>query len=158
MKKIILSILALTFLGSVSSFAVEKAISIEEFLEQLSTVKGVTDRRDPFEAARPPFENRTESDAPIVNAPPLEKYQVEAYKVVATMATGKWGAPRALIKLPDIEKGKVVTVKLFDHLGNRGGRIIKIDGKGLVVLQNQKSALGFIDKAEIKLFIRADAE
>lgn len=143
----------ITLLFSISASAEgqgEKAISIEEFLQSLSTVPGVTDRRDPFQAAKPPFE-LAKSDADLaLNASPLERYQVERYTVLATLTQDN-RVPRALIKLPESEKRSVVMVKLFDRLGNRRGTITSIGMRGITVLQNQRSALGFVDKTEIFL-------
>ena len=91
------------------------------------------------------------SDADLaLNASPLERYQVERYTVLATLTQDN-RVPRALIKLPESEKRSVVMVKLFDRLGNRRGTITSIGMRGITVLQNQRSALGFVDKTEIFL-------
>jgi len=74
---------------------------------------------------------------------------------VATLLGDEY--PRALLKLPAAEKGKVLIVKLKDKLGNKGGVISKILKDGIVVLQSNRSPLGFVEKSEIVLRVGTDA-
>ena len=124
-------------------------MSVEEFLQGLSTVPDVFTRKDPFVAAAAPFEApKTGQDEAIsASAPVLERYPVAQYTVVATLLGDQY--PRALMKLPSQEKGKVLIVKLKDKLGNRGGVISKITKEGVVVVQSVRSPLGFVEKTEL---------
>ncbi|MGZ3711624.1 MAG: hypothetical protein ACXVBE_07700 [Bdellovibrionota bacterium] len=136
------------FLSSSLAAAEEKEISIEDFLQGLSTVQGVVLRKDPFIQAAPPFET-PRLEAGNANIPVLERYGVNSYIVVAVLLGEQY--PRALIRLPATENNKVVIVKEHDKLGNKGGSIIKIAKEGITVLQNQRSPLGFVDKTEVKI-------
>ncbi len=131
------------------SFA-EEAVTIEEFLQKLSTVPDVVTRKDPFVAPTAPFEALRSSDVAI-NAPVLERYPISQYTVVATLLGD--GYPRALIRLPEQEKGKVLIVKEKDKLGQNGGVISKILGDGLIVQQSIRTPLGFVEKSEVVLRI-----
>jgi hypothetical protein len=125
-------------------------ITIEEFLQKLSTVPDVVSRKDPFIQAPPPFEIPKSLDTGInMAAPVLERYPARDYGVVATLLGDQY--PRALLRLPQAEKGKVLIVKEKDRLGNRSGVITKITSDGVVVLQTQRSPLGFVDKTEVVL-------
>lgn len=130
-------------------FAEDKDVTIEEFLQNLSTVPNVTTRKDPFIEAGPPFDIIQDDSEAFLSAPLLERYPVIQYSIVATLLGDQY--PRALVRLPDVEKGKVLIVREKDKLGNKGGIIKKIVREGVVVLQNQRSSLGFVDKAEILL-------
>lgn len=127
-------------------------LTIEEFLQKLSTVPDVVSRKDPFIQAPPPFEIPKSLDAGInMAAPVLERYPARDYGVVATLLGDQY--PRALLRLPQAEKGKVLIVKEKDKLGNRSGVITKITREGIVVLQTQRSSLGFVDKTEVILSV-----
>lgn len=140
----------LLFFYAGSARAAEKEISIEEFLQELSTVPGVAFRKDPFIEAPPPFEI-PKADGSSLSAPVLERYPVNAYAVVAVLLGEQY--PRALLRLPASEGGKVVIIKERDKLGNKSGVVSKIAKDGLTVMQNQRSPLGFIDKTEVKLSV-----
>lgn len=132
-----------------------KEITIEEFLQKLSTIPDVVTRKDPFVSAAPPFEiPKKEDDGISMNAPVLERYPLNQYIVVATLLGDQY--PRALLKLPAAEKGKVLIVKIKDKLGNRGGVISKILKDGVAVLQSVRSPLGFVDKSEVVLRVGAE--
>jgi Tfp pilus assembly protein PilP len=145
----------------------EKGVTIEDFLQQLSTVQGVVGRRDPFAELSPPFEmqsqgaNGPDPDAPVMSAPVLERYSVAEYEVVAVLLGDNY--PRALIRLP-AETGtsaanrKVVIVKEGDKLGNRKGVISKIVLEGVIVQQAVRGAHGFVDKTEVLLKVGGKAE
>jgi hypothetical protein len=142
----------------VAHSAPSRDLTVEEFLQGLSTVPGVVKRRDPFIEADPPFDknaivNNTEIS---MNAPVLQRYPVNQYTVVATLLGDQY--PRALIKLPPSENGKVLIVKVKDKLGNRSGVVSKILKDGIVVVQNHKSPLGFVDKSEIVLGVGASSQ
>lgn len=146
MNHVVFAMLAL--LMALPARAEEKEVSIEDFLQGLSTVPGVVFRKDPFIEAAPPFE-APRAEGGSLNAPVLERYPVSAYTVVAVLLGEQY--PRALLRLPEAEGGKVVIVKIKDKLGNKGGSITKIAKEGLTVVQNQRSPLGFIDKTEINI-------
>jgi hypothetical protein len=132
-------------------------ITIEEFLQKLSTVPDVVGRKDPFVTAGPPFEipKKEDENAISMSAPVLERYPILQYAVVATLLGDEY--PRALLKLPAAEKGKVLIVKVKDKLGNKGGVISKILKDGVVVLQSSRSPLGFVEKSEVVLRVGTDA-
>jgi hypothetical protein len=130
-----------------------KEISIEDFLQNLSTVPGVVSRKDPFIAAGPPFDvpqSKEDEDGGIaMGAPVLERYPVNQYSIVATLTGDQY--PRALVRLPESEQSRVLIVREKDKLGNRGGVVAKIHGDGVVVMQSLRSPLGFVDKSEVIL-------
>lgn len=142
-------------------------LTIEEYLQNLSTVPGVLSRKDPFVVGDPPFEipKTPTAEAPKVevsgeapidpNAPVLERYPVKNYSVIAVLIGDQF--PRALLRLPEAEKSKIVIVKLKDKLGNRGGRIAKVTREGLLIAESIKSPLGHVEKVETLLQIGAKA-
>jgi Tfp pilus assembly protein PilP len=132
----------------------EKEITIEEFLQKLSTVPDVVTRRDPFVKSPPPFtpiQQQASGDEIIPSAPVLERYPLKDYAIVAVLLGDQY--PRALIKLPSKEQGKVLIVREKDKVGNKGGVITRITKEGLVVLQSVRSPLGFVDKSEVTIRI-----
>lgn len=142
-----------------------KDATIEQFLQSLSTVDKVMERKDPFAELPPPFETaavtneRGESDpgAPNMSAPLLERYTIAEYEVVAVLLGDQY--PRALLRLPAEGTGrKVVIVKEADKLGNRKGVISKITLEGIYVQQAQRSAHGFVDKTEVLLKVGGRTE
>lgn len=143
----------LSFLGAVvASEALaadeEKEITIEEFLQKLSTVPDVTTRRDPFVKAPPPFNLvQVNADEIVPSAPVLERYPLKEYNILAILLGDRY--PRALVRLPQRENGKVLIVREKDKLGNKGGIITRISKDGVTVLQSIRSPLGFVDKTEI---------
>lgn len=126
----------------------KSSITIEEFLEGLSSVKGVTQRRDPFDPVKPPFAESTDTEEDLSTSPFL-RYQVESYTVVAIIAGSPNRISRALIRAP--VENALATFEATDRLGNRGGRIVEVNKGGIVVVQNQRTPLGFIDRARITL-------
>jgi hypothetical protein len=133
-----------------------KDLTIEEFLQQLSTVQGVVGRKDPFAELPPPFnpvadmKPMEDPNAPDMAAPILERYTISEYEVVAVLLGDKY--PRALLRLPGDSGGrKVVIVKEGDKLGNRKGVISKILAAGVVVQQAMRTSHGFVDKTEALL-------
>ncbi len=159
---------AFSSMGSVRTLAEENApparnkdVTIEEFLQSLSSVQGVVVRRDPFQEAPPPYSvpgpavaavEVEDNNGPVAGAPLLERYAVSEYEVVAVLLGDQY--PRALLRLPkDNGPGgqKVVIVKEKDKLGNRQGAIVRITLEGIVVQQIQRLRHGFVDKAEVLL-------
>jgi hypothetical protein len=138
----------------------QKEVTIEEFLQSLSTVQGVVMRKDPFQEVGPPFElpvasptgEVDDSNQPVYGAPVLERWPITDYEVVAVLLGDQY--PRALLRLPK-EPGatvqKVVIVKENDKLGNRKGVIARITLEGVIVQQAQRSKHGFVDKTEVLL-------
>ncbi len=140
-------------------------VTIEAFLQSLSTVPGVVGRKDPFVELGPPFglpapemASGPDENAPIMGAPILERYQLAEYEVVAVLLGDKY--PRALLRLPKegIGTKKVVIVKEGDKLGNRKGVINRITNEGLIIQQAQRSKHGFVDRTEVLLRVGASAE
>ncbi len=137
----------------------KKDVTIEEFLQSLSSVDGVVTRRDPFVEVSPPFEIPALDDksASANSAPLLERYPVTDYEVVAVLLGDKY--PRALLRLPkDVGTQKVVIIKERDKLGNGMGVIAKITAEGIIVQQSQRSKHGFVDKREILLKVGGKTE
>ena len=146
-----------------------KELTIEEFLQSLSTVQGAVGRKDPFAEFGPPFElnpieqsssGADDPNAVNMNVPILERFPIAEYEVVAVLLGDQY--PRALLRLPaeggNVANRKVVIVKERDKLGNRKGVIAKIVLEGVVVQLAQRSAHGFVDKAEVLLKVGAKAE
>lgn len=130
--------------------AEEGSVTVEEFLQKLSTVPDIVTRKDPFVEATPPFATTRVIDSQVnISAPVMQRYAADTYTVVAVLLYDEY--PRALVRLPDIEKNKVVVVREKDKLGNRGGVITRIGTEGVVVVQNQRSSMGFVDKAQVIL-------
>lgn len=139
------------FIGSLSAaWGASEDVSIEEFLQKLSTVPDVTSRRDPFVIPIAPYQldigERNTNATPV-----LERYAVHQYGVVATLLGNEY--PRALIKLPKSEGERVLIVKEKDKLGTNNGVVVGIQKDGIMVRQTQKSPLGVIDTADIFLRI-----
>lgn len=148
-KKLIYGIfIALTI--APSAFGAEENLSIEEFLQKLSTIPDVTTRRDPFVVPIAPYQvdigEKNNSVTPV-----LERYAVHQYTVVATLLGNEY--PRALIRLPESEGNRVLIVKEKDKLGTNSGVILDIKKDGIMVRQTQRSPLGVIDTVDIFLRI-----
>ncbi len=134
--------------ASPSSAAVDpdagKEMSIEAFLQTLSSVPGTVQRRDPFTQVPPPFgepeafQPTVEGRPPVnMDANPLERYPVESYEVVAVLLSEQ---PRALVRIPkepngDTKPAQVLIVKLHDKLGDRKGVVTKVTYEGISVQQ-----------------------
>lgn len=132
------------------AFGAEENLSIEEFLQKLSTIPDVTTRRDPFVVPIAPYQldigEKNNSVTPV-----LERYAVHQYTVVATLLGNEY--PRALIRLPSSEGDRVLIVKEKDKLGTNSGVILDIKKDGIMVRQTQRSPLGVIDTVDIFLRI-----
>lgn len=143
-------ILPLLFVNSVAAMGAAEDVSIEEFLQKLSTVPDVTSRRDPFVVPIAPYQldigEKNTSATPV-----LERYAIHQYSVVATLLGNEY--PRALIKLPKTEGERVLIVREKDKLGTNSGVVVAIQKDGIIVRQTQKSPLGVIDTADIFLRI-----
>lgn len=135
---------------STRSFAADENVSIEEFLQKLSTVPDVTSRRDPFLVPIAPYQldigEKNNNATPV-----LERYAIHQYRVVATLLGD--GQPRALIKLPRTEGERVLIVREGDKLGTNSGTVVDIQREGVKVRQTQKSPLGVVDTTDIFLRI-----
>lgn len=135
----------------------EKVIeaSIEDFLQNLSTVPKVLDRRDPFEESKPSFIKEEKLDNGIGEAmaitandelPPLERYPAEQYRVKAVLLGDKY--PRALVLAPN---GGTAIVKESARLGDKNGVIERIDRTGIQVLEKIKNTFGSYDNVTVNL-------
>lgn len=145
--------------------AEKREMTIEEFLQSLSTVQGVVTRKDPFVEVGPPFEIpkaevAVDENGPVAGAPLLERYSIAEYEVVAVLLGDQY--PRALLRLPKDAGGgktaKVVIVREGDKLGNRKGVISRVTAEGLVIQQAMRSKHGFVDKTEVLLKVGGTAE
>lgn len=132
--------------------------SVEEYLQKLSTIPDVVNRKDPFIQASAPFAVPREllSDGVDLSLPVLERYPITKYSIVATLLGDQY--PRALLRLPNEEKGKVLIVREKDKLGNKGGTITKILKDGVMVVQRVRSPLGFIDRQETVIRVGGNDE
>ena len=128
-------------------------ISIEEFLQQLSSVPFVLNKRDPFSKQLPPFEIAKSESEGSRKFSILERFPLKDYQVVAILVGDVY--PRALIRVP--AENKILIVREKDHLGNRGGVIKKIQKDNLLVEENKKNEAGFVDHAEVVLGIQPAA-
>lgn len=123
--------------------------SVEDFLQNLSSVPKVLDRRDPFQEGKPSFLKEEKVDSGVDEAtarisgdeiPPLERYALEQYAVKAVLLGDQY--PRALLKTPD---GMVAIVKENSRLGDKNGVIEKIDRNGIQVLEKIRNTFGSFD-------------
>jgi hypothetical protein len=131
------------------------ATTIEEYLQSLSTVPNVTNRRDPFIIAAAPFDipRPVMASGPDMSKPPLQRHPVTEYGVVATLVGDQY--PRALIRLPASAggKGSVVIVREKDRLGDQEGVIKKISSEGVLVTLREKNAMGFVKVSDALLAV-----
>ena len=129
--------------------AADEEMSVEEFLQRLSSVRKVLNRRDPFEENNPSYVKEevqvTIGEARIeVNAeeqPPLERYPVEAYTVKAILVGDRY--PRALVQIPGGGGSAIVEEKM--RLGDKNGIIERIDRSGVKVIEKIKNNFGSFD-------------
>jgi len=151
----------------VSSEKEEKNISVEDYLQSLSTIPQLFGRKDPFQEVGPPYEAPIVGQSiipgddfgPVMGAPVLERYYLADYEVVAVLLGDQY--PRALIRLPKegvSPSRKVVIVKEGDKIGNRKGVVAKITAEGLVAQQAKILRNGFVDKKEMLLKVGGVAE
>ncbi|NUM88017.1 MAG: pilus assembly protein PilP [Bdellovibrionales bacterium] len=128
-------------------------LTIEQFLQQLSTVPGVLHRKDPFVKSTPPYQSildswrslNGEAGRPETD---LERYEIKDYRVRAVLLGDIYN--RALVGVPNAT-GSVMIVRENDRLGNRGGVITKIDRVGVTVVQKTKSRTGVVDNTTVVL-------
>lgn len=129
-------------------------LTIEQFLQQLSTVPGVLSRKDPFNKPAPPYQSILDSwriqdsEGGTRQQTDLERYEIKDYKVQAVLLGDVYN--RALVRIPD-NAGRVMIVRENDRLGNRGGTISKIDQVGVTVVQKTKARTGVVDQTTVVL-------
>ena len=164
MKTTICLILGSLFFGNLvkaqgAPAAEEKPqVTIEEYLQKLSTIPNVMGRKDPFIQVAPPFQapvrviGATE-EAPDPRIPALQRYPIQQYSVVATLVEENHS--RALVRLPGQAGGKVVIIRDKEKFGNKAGYVKNISTEGITVVQKQRTPLGFIDNQEILLAVGA---
>lgn len=138
---------ALTCILPTQSEAVEdQPVSVEEFLQALSSVPRVLDRRDPFEQAKPSYLKEDKKESEIVEAraevateelPPAERFNITQYVVKAVLLGDK--SPRALVAAPD---GTMLIVNQSSRLGNKNGEVERIDRAGVQVVEKIKNNFG----------------
>lgn len=150
------------FWVQVCAFAVESPaeekrpadLTVEQFLQQLSTVPGVLSRKDPFNRPAPPYQSILDSwraqdtEGGARQQTDLERYEIKDYKVQAVLLGDVYN--RALVKIPD-NSAKVMIVRENDRLGNRGGTISKIEQAGVTVVQKTRSRTGVVDHTTVVL-------
>lgn len=130
-----------------SALAVDdQPVSVEEFLQALSSVPRVLDRRDPFEQAKPSYLKEDKKESEIVEAraevateelPPAERFNITEYIVKAVLLGDK--TPRALVAAPD---GTMLIVNQSARLGNKNGEVERIDRSGVQVVEKIKNNFG----------------
>ncbi len=129
-------------------------LTIEQFLQQLSTVPGVLSRKDPFNRPAPPYQSIIDSwrsqdtEGGTRQQTDLERYEIKDYKVQAVLLGDVYN--RALVRIPD-NAGRVMIVRENDRLGNRGGIIAKIEQVGVTVVQKTRSRTGVVDHTTVVL-------
>lgn len=139
-----------TALAVVAEKKNDQEITVEEFLQKLSSVPNVLGRRDPFEKQRPPFEFMRPDSQMALNIPILQRFPAQAYQVVAILVGDIYS--RGLVRLPD--SSKIMIVREKDKLGNRNGVIKKILKDGLIVEETKKNDAGFVDRNEVLLSLQ----
>ena len=127
----------------------EESMSVEEFLQRLSSVRKVLNRRDPFEQNKPSYVKEDDQQSLIGEAkvemnneelPPLERFPVEAYTVKMILVGDRY--PRALLQIP---RGGKAIVEEKMRLGDKNGIIEKIDRNGLTVTEKIRNNFGSYD-------------
>lgn len=136
----------------------KEKITLDAYFHKIVSNPALLQKRDPFVKAAPPFEVPVVKDETAIDAtaPVLERYPSSKYSVVATLLGDQY--PRALLRLPTEEKGRVLIVKENDKLGNRGGIISKISKEAVVVSEKKKSPVGKMVTEEIQLRVSAPAK
>ena len=107
-------------------------------------------KRDPFMS---PLEVPKQYPKVPANARPLERVPTESIQVKAIMWNEK--GYRALVISPD---NRGYTVKVGDHIGNKGGRIVRITEKRLYVTEKITDILGDVETRNIVLKLHKEAE
>lgn len=130
----------------------EAAPASVEVKEEKKEAVVETRRRNPFKSF---IVKATERAAVIVPKTPLQKYEVEQLKLVAII----WGInnPIAMVETPD---GKGYKLKKGDLIGNRDGRVKRIEKDRVVVEEQSTEASGEVrvSEFEIKLPLPAGEE
>lgn len=154
-----------------------RGMSVEDFLQRLSSVRNVLRRRDPFEDTEPEFVKKfraseealrrqkeaerlrqlelsknQQSTEPVVeinpeDLPPLERFPSEEYEIVAVLMGGN--SPKALVRVPKDGGTRIVQTKMA--LGDRGGVISEITPDGLVVDEKIRNNFGTFDIERITI-------
>lgn len=133
-------------------------ISFESYLQRLTSIPNIIQRRDPFETQPHPYLKKfshveKEKDSGI--APPLQRFPSKNYKVKAVLIGH--GTPRALISIPN-ENKRTWIVKEGALFGNRGGKINAINRKGLRVVEEVINSEGERAKIELELEVTKKEE
>lgn len=130
----------------------EAAPASAEVKEEKKEAVVETRKRNPFKSF---IVKATERAAVIVPKTPLQKYEVEQLKLVAII----WGInnPIAMVEAPD---GKGYKLKKGDLIGNRDGKVKRIEKDRVVVEEQSTEASGEIrvSEFEIKLPLPAGEE
>ena len=119
----------------------------EETKEEKSPPKAdeVKPQRNPFKTF---IVKATERPAVVAPKTPLQRYELEQLKLVAIM----WGlnSPAAMVETPD---GKGYSIKKGDLIGNREGRVKRIEKDRVIVEERFTEAGGEVitNEFEIKL-------
>lgn len=124
----------------------QEGISSEDYLQRLSSIRKVLERRDPFDSPKASIETEgKESSIPV-----LQRYPVEKYVLKAVLVDGK--RSRALVQVPE---GGMAIVHNNERLGDGGEVIKRIDRGGVVIIRRVKNNFGSYDTLEVNLRIGA---
>ena len=138
---------------TVADTEIREVMSFESYLQKLTSIPNIIERRDPFETKPHPYMKKfseIDREIDIKSAPPLQRFPAKNY-IVKAVLLGQ-GTPRALVSAPSIEK-KTWIVKIGSSFGNRGGKINKINKKGLYVVEDVINSEGEKAKIELELEI-----
>ena len=126
----------------------KKAISkpappVAEVKEEEKKIEEVvidTKQRNPF---RPFIIKTTEKAAIVIPKTPLQKYELEELKLIAII----WGIenPIAMVETPD---GKGYSVRRGDLIGNRDGKVRRIEKNKVIVEERLTEASGEVSTSE----------
>lgn len=132
--------------------AASPKMSIEDYMQQLSTVPFVLNRRDPFVKATAPFLEVKSPETINTSASLLERYPLKSYVLMATLIGEVYS--RALVKIPGEEK--ILIIRERDRIGNQGGFVKKIIKDKVLVEEMKRSDRGFVDKVEAALTLQSN--
>ena len=123
--------------------------TVEEYIQKLTSIPSVFERRDPFVKSGPPFTapRREDEESPIASTE-LERHAVLEYKIIAVMLGDLYN--RALILSPE---KRTFIIREKDRLGNRRGIIKSISINSIQVVEKIKRQDGTRTTQEIALAV-----
>lgn len=90
-------------------------------------------KRDPFRSYLDDLAEATEGQSPARETQPTEEFDLGQYRLTA-LVTGT-SQPKAMVEDP---KGVGHTLRIGSHLGKNGGRVTRISGQGIIVVEEYK--------------------